>query len=176
MSRCNEGFIMLIIIVGGSCVGKSSLERILVDELDFSPLNILTTRSRREDDPSWVTCDIDDEYPYHVDKYHKITGVNGHHYLIELPHDDDNYVTSVIDVVEAFRINNIYKSTICLLDRCDGEVWTCINNRDISIDEKVKRYNQFINIRNRYYKDPRIVFKDRLGCIEYIKKKKKKIR
>jgi len=53
---------MLIVLLGEACVGKTTTENRLIKELGYVPVEIITTRPRREDDPYHYSFVSDKEF------------------------------------------------------------------------------------------------------------------
>ena len=143
---------MIIILCSGSCTGKTTLEKKLVNK-GFIPLQILTTRDLRHDDPIWVHH-VGDFYTPSF-PHHEILGVNDKRYFIKIPTygNDCKYITSIIDVEHAEKVKQLakdmgYDSVIINLIRSEEDVVACLNDRQISIEEVNKRYLQYLKMRD----------------------------
>jgi len=53
---------LVIVLLGAACVGKTTIENKMIKELGFSPVDITTTRSARDDDPAHYRFVSDDEF------------------------------------------------------------------------------------------------------------------
>jgi len=52
----------IVALVGGSCVGKTTLESKMINELNYSPVIICTTRKSRKDDPEHYKFFSEEEF------------------------------------------------------------------------------------------------------------------
>lgn len=140
---------MLVILVGGSCVGKTTIEKLLVKK-GFIPLTIYTTREKREDDPSWVYR-ISPNFNPNTNDFYKIKGVNNHNYFIKKgTKSGTKYITSIIDVEHARKLaeSHVGKVNTIMLTRPNKEILKCLYNRDITDEEIYDRYNQYLEMKD----------------------------
>lgn len=140
---------MLIILVGGSCVGKTTIEKQLVKK-GFVPLEIYTTRELREDDPRWV-YQVGRNFNMNTEDWITIKGVNSQRYFIQPPQSyGGKYITSIIDVSHAKRLAYMYKgkAKLILLTRPDEDILKCLHYRGLPVEEVYDRYNQYIELKH----------------------------
>lgn len=99
---------MLIILTGGSGVGKTTLEKRLVEDKICRPLHIFTNRHLRATDPSWIHYASDIE-ALDTSLHFPIRGVNGKEYRISLPFNTkDTFITSIIEYEKCVNLSKMH--------------------------------------------------------------------
>ena len=96
---------MLVVIVGKSGVGKTTLLRKLMEH-NIDPIDTYTSRPLRDDDLNYYPIDSN----LNLNNPYEINGVNGHKYILDIPNELSVVRTlSLIDMEVARNIQEKYK-------------------------------------------------------------------
>ena len=142
---------MVVILSGGSCIGKTTLEKRLITKAGYLPMKIFTNRPRRDDDPIWLFS-VGEHYPIDRVGIHHTKGINGFTYAYgDLGNPLSRYVVSIIELKEAIKLKDALnkrdiKVKIVVLDRGVDKVIECLCDRNITIEEAYDRYIQYLEI------------------------------
>jgi len=139
----------LILLFGGTCVGKSTLESKIVEEFGVKRLRLHTTRSPR-------SCDTPN-YHFHADWdsfmksareipldlfYH--TGLNDSYYGYVLPEEDGVYITTFLQeeyaaILEAIAIKQGFSVDVHVMTCTPEETLKCFMDRGMDDGEAERR-------------------------------------
>ena len=163
-----------VIIVGKSCVGKTTLERKLYAD-GFTPILIATNRPEREDDPNHYIC-TDLEYLRKLmmsqDEIYHFHSTESTYYVYLDPRDNTNkHTVSFISAVKAREfaasITERYENAKILILEItadENDIAECLKQRGMS-DANIKARIEAYEEGDTYFAIPKI---DRDEAFEYI--------
>jgi len=157
----------IVILVGSSCAGKSTLENKLIHEVGYRPVSVHTTRPPREDDPS--------HYHYYSHDYNMPTDMlytllsnedTVYGYSINTNDRTTPFIVSFINSRDAVDFGNVlirkynYKVTIINLIADNDDIIACFKERGYR-DETIKKRMEISNI----YSAGRTILRDQAYTI-----------